>query len=180
VVISRLLVRIVTVLFVPYRWRSFLTLYSLQRVLILVLIQRVIGINRHVRWPVHPTTFVKSSENIDPGTRTPGLSPGCYFDGRAGIRFGSNVRVGPHVKIISKNHDLKDFDRFPEASPVLIGKDCWLGAGSIILPNVQLGPHTIVAAGAVVTKSFREGDVVLGGVPARVVKRLSKYDTRDL
>jgi acetyltransferase-like isoleucine patch superfamily enzyme len=45
----------------------------------------------------------------------------------------------------------------------------------VILPGVELGPHTILAAGAVVTKSFKEGNQVLAGVPAQVVKKLDVY-----
>ena len=44
--------------------------------------------------------------------------------------------------------------------------------GAIILPGVTLGDFTIVAAGAVVTKSFPDGHVVLGGNPAKVIKHL--------
>jgi len=43
---------------------------------------------------------------------------------------------------------------------------------AVILPGVHLGDHTIVAAGSVVTKSFPQGNCILGGVPAKVVKEL--------
>ena len=59
-------------------------------------------------WPVHRTTQVISPENIDPGTRTPGLGMGSHLDGRNGIVFGRNVWIGPNVKIISMNHDFLD------------------------------------------------------------------------
>ncbi len=50
----------------------------------------------------------------------------------------------------------------------------WVGMNSVITAGVELGPRTIVAAGAVVTKSFPEGFCVLAGVPAKVVKKLDK------
>ena len=55
---------------------------------------------------------------------------------------------------------------------VEIGRYCWLGMGSVILPNITLGDFTIVAAGAVVTKSFPVGHVVIGGNPARPLRQL--------
>jgi acetyltransferase-like isoleucine patch superfamily enzyme len=50
---------------------------------------------------------------------------------------------------------------------VNIGERCWLGMNAIILPGVTLGPYTVVAAGAVVTRSFHEGHCILMGMPAR-------------
>jgi len=45
--------------------------------------------------------------------------------------------------------------------------------GSIILPNVVIGDHTTVAAGAIVTKSFPEGYCIIGGNPAKIIKKLT-------
>lgn len=75
-----------------------------------------------------------------------------------------------------------DFDHNPRAyfcktyaKPVTIGNDCWIGAGAIILGGVTLGDNVTVAAGAVVTRSF-PGDCIIGGVPARVIR---KFNTRE-
>ena len=54
-------------------------------------------------------------------------------------------------------------------SGVVVGDDCWLGAGSTILDGVSIGEGSIVAAGAVVTESF-PAYCVLGGIPARVIR----------
>jgi len=139
------------------------------------LIQKVIGINRSVPWPVHWSSKVSAPSMIDRGTRCPGLSSGCHIDGRNGIIFGRNVWVGPRVSIISMNHGVNDYNRYIESDPIVIGDNCWLAANAVILPEVELGPHTIVAAGAVVTKSFKEGNQVIAGVPAKVVKKLDNY-----
>jgi acetyltransferase-like isoleucine patch superfamily enzyme len=103
---------------------------------------------------------------------------GCYLDGRAGIRFGENVWVGPRVIVVSKNHDLNHYECYVDSGPVFIGRDSWLGANCIVLPGVVMGPHTVVAAGAVVTASFPEGNQVLAGCPARVVKKLPDYGVK--
>ncbi len=101
--------------------------------------------------------------------------PGCYIQAMNGIHVGRNLWVGPGVKIISANHDPCDYARHIKTNPIKIGDDCWLGSNCVILPGVELGDHTIVAAGAVVTKSFDEGDIMLAGVPAKIIKRLDKY-----
>ena len=138
--------------------------------------QKVCRINSEVPWPVHPTSKVRKPENIQRGTRTPGLSIGCHIDGRNGIVLGQNVWIGPRVSIISMNHDVNNFNAYVSQGPIVIEKNSWLGANSIILPGVHLGKHTVVAAGAVVTKCFPQGDQMLAGVPARVVKRLESYN----
>lgn len=104
---------------------------------------------------------------------------GCHIDGRNGIIFGRNVWIGPRVSVISMNHDPNDYHSYIDNGPIVIGDNCWLGANSVILPDVKLGEHTVVAAGAVVTKSFKEGNQVLAGVPACVVKKLDEYKVKS-
>ena len=137
--------------------------------------QKVQGYNRKVPWPVHFTSQVKCYEKIQRGTNYPGYAMGCYIDGRNGIIFEENVLTGPNVSIISMNHDLLDYNSYISGKPIILRKNTWLSNGCIILPEVELGEHTIVAAGAVVTKSFPEGNQVIGGNPARVIKKIEPY-----
>lgn len=148
---------------------------SRKKLLKLLFIQKIIGFNRKVPWPVHPTSFVKGYENITPGTKAPGLAMGVYIDGRNGIILEDNVRIGPKVSIISRDHQLDDYNSYKEEQPIRIGRNSLLTTGCIILPGVELGEHTVVAAGAVVTKSFPEGHQVLAENPARVIKNLGAY-----
>jgi acetyltransferase-like isoleucine patch superfamily enzyme len=103
-----------------------------------------------------------------------GFSPGCYIQANNGIRIGSNVLIGPGVKIISANHNLCDYSKWDSARPIEIGDNCWLSANCVLLPGVKLGDHVVVAAGAVVTKDAPDNCVV-AGVPARVIRRLDPY-----
>jgi acetyltransferase-like isoleucine patch superfamily enzyme len=132
------------------------------------------GGNRKAYWPVHYTSTVYDADKIYAGVDTcPGLSKGCYIQGKGTIYIGDYTQIGPQVVIVSANHDPYDSRKhFPE--PVKIGKYCWLGAGCKIMPGVELGDWTIVAAGAVVTKSFPEGYCVIGGVPAKMIKPLER------
>lgn len=143
-----------------------------------VFFQKIVRINSHVPWPVHRTSVIIEPKKIQKGTRCPGLSMGCYLDGRNGILFGENVWLGPRVSVISMNHDLCDYEKYTVTTPIVIGDNCWLATGCIILPGVRLGNHVIVAAGAVVTQSFEEDNIVLGGVPARIIKRIGAYGSK--
>lgn len=91
------------------------------------------------------------------------------------ITIGNDVVMGPDVVMMATSHKFARLDipinlqgARPE-EPIVIGNDCWIGTRVIILPGVHLGSSCIVAAGAVVTKSFPDR-CILGGVPARCIK----------
>ena len=63
--------------------------------------------------------------------------------------------------------------------PIIIGNNCWIGTNAILLPGVELGEHVIVAAGSVVTKSFKESNIVIGGNPAKILKSIPPYFSKQ-
>jgi len=140
-----------------------------------VFVQKVLRINSRVPWLVHWTSVIKAVNKIERGTNNPGLSMGCYLDGRNGIIIGKNVWIGPRVNLISMNHQADDYTSYISKAPIVIGDNCWLATNATILSGVRLGNHVIVAAGTVVTKSFPEDDILLAGVPAKVIKKLGPY-----
>jgi acetyltransferase-like isoleucine patch superfamily enzyme len=88
------------------------------------------------------------------------------------------VSIGPRVTLImasDPNHSrlIKIFP--PIRGSITIGKDAWLGAGVIILPNVVIGECAAIAAGAVVTGNI-EPNTLSGGVPSKLIKHLPKID----
>ena len=137
--------------------------------------QRIFGCNRHVPWPVHPSSLIKCPENIKRGSKAPGIARNCYIDGRNGIIIEENVWIAQGVSIISQNHKTDDYSKYEVTQPVIIRKNSLLGVNCIILPGVELGEHTIVGAGAVVTKSFPEGNLVIAGNPAKPIRKLGEY-----
>lgn len=136
--------------------------------------QKVLGFNKTAYWPMHFSSVVNGVENIKIGIGTaPGLAPGCYIQGTGKIEIGDYTIIAPNVGIISANHSLYDYSQHEKGS-VIIGRYCWIGMNSIIMPNVVLGDHTIVAGGAVVTKKFEGGYCVIGGNPAKIIKNIEK------
>lgn len=96
------------------------------------------------------------------------VNEGCFFEAGAAISIGSGSLLGPNVTILTSNHELVDgvpSQRYT-ATPVVIGRNCWLGAGSILTPGVRLGDGVTLAAGAVVTQNLTDPGVY-AGVPAR-------------
>jgi acetyltransferase-like isoleucine patch superfamily enzyme len=99
---------------------------------------------------------------------------GCYLSGTGGLTIGDNCLFAPDVKVITGGHNFDDVTR-PiieqgiNRGRVFIEDNVWIGAGAIILPNVRIGSGSVVAAGAVVTKSVEPNSVV-GGVPATLLR----------
>jgi serine acetyltransferase len=150
---------------------------GLKNYLLYSLFQKVFRINSQVPWPVHWSSVVSSYKNIKYNNEiTPlGYSPSSYIQATNGIIVGSNVIHAAGLTIITSNHEMNDFTRHTKNRPVTIGDNCWIGANVTILPEVELGNHVIVAAGSVVTKSFNENNIVIGGVPAKVLKKIEPY-----
>jgi acetyltransferase-like isoleucine patch superfamily enzyme len=125
---------------------------------------------------IHPTPGyhvlcrVDYPENIEGSPKC--SSYGCFLQAVGKITLGEDVWLAPNVGIITAGHDFDDLSKNSAPKSVTIGDHCWIGMNAVILPGVILGNHTMVGAGSVVTKSFPEGDCVIAGNPARVIKRL--------
>jgi len=90
------------------------------------------------------------------------------------ITIGKNCMMAPHVCISAATHPLEVERRARGeefTAPIVIGDNVWIGANATICPGVILGNGVVVGAGAVVTKSFPD-NVVIGGVPARILKKV--------
>lgn len=103
--------------------------------------------------------------------------------GQGGVQIGDRVYTSPYTQIIAVNHVFDDPNRpFTEqgitAQGIVIEDDVWLGAGSVITDGVRIGKGAVVAAGAVVIEDV-EPHTVVGGVPAKTIKKIDgAVDTR--
>jgi len=137
--------------------------------------QKIFGLNRHIKYPVHFTnTISRMNFKIDRSSVISLASnSGIYIQAINGVSIGKNCIIASGTKIISANHDLKNYDQHVKSDPIVIGDNCWIGANAVVLPGVTLVNHVIVGAGAVVTKSFEKNSVI-SGVPAKQIPKVSK------
>ena len=94
------------------------------------------------------------------------------------IYIGDYTMIGPNVVISTAGHPI--LPELREKSyqfniPVHIGKNCWLGAGVIVLPGVTIGDNSVIGAGSIVTKDI-PANVVAVGNPCRVLREINEHD----
>ena len=110
-----------------------------------------------------------------------GISPNFTLFVRGSVEIGNDVIIGPTVTIIAENHRFDDIETLirvqgTKRSGIKICNNVWIGASATILDGVTLGEGCIVAAGAVVTKDV-EPFTIVGGVPARLIRKRNNEDT---
>lgn len=102
------------------------------------------------------------------------IGKNCCIYGNASVFIGNNCDLAPDVSFATGTHHIGTHNRRAGegyCEQIQIGNGCWVGLRSMILSGVIIGDGTIIGAGAVVTKSF-ENDVIVAGVPGRVIKKL--------
>ena len=94
------------------------------------------------------------------------------------IYIGDYTMLAPNVVIATAAHPILPELREKQYQfnlPVHIGRNCWLGAGVIVLPGVTIGDNTVIGAGSVVTKDI-PANVVAVGNPCKVLREISEHD----
>lgn len=96
------------------------------------------------------------------------------------INIGNNVTVSTNVTFVTHYNSIKLL--YPEKSDVfgkiVIGNNCFIGENVTILYGVTLADNIIVAAGSVVTKSFRNSNIIIGGNPAHIINTWDKFSEK--
>ncbi|HML34175.1 acyltransferase [Sporomusa sphaeroides] len=101
------------------------------------------------------------------------------------IYIGKKVTIADGVRFITHDggnwifrHDDK-YEKVNNFGNIIVHDNCFIGADSIILPGITIGPNSVVGAGAVVTKNVPERSVVAGN-PARVITDIQTYYMNNL
>lgn len=92
------------------------------------------------------------------------------------VTIGNHVNLAQGITVTALNHNFENVElRIDEqgvsTNPVTIADDVWIGANAVVLPGVSIGSHSVVAAGAVVTKDVPAHSLV-AGVPAKIIRKL--------
>ncbi|MBO5246077.1 MAG: sugar O-acetyltransferase [Eubacterium sp.] len=94
------------------------------------------------------------------------------------IYIGDYTMLGPNVVLATAGHPLLPELRekgYQYNMSIHIGKNCWLGAGVIVLPGITIGDNVVVGAGSVVTKDL-PSNVIAVGNPCRVLREVNEHD----
>ncbi|MBK1826596.1 sugar O-acetyltransferase [Haloferula rosea] len=112
------------------------------------------------------------------------LNVDCFIQDCAEVRIGSDVLIGPGVRLCTASHPLDPGQRVvpstgPDhapyrtfASPITVGDRVWIGASVTVLGGVTLGEGSVIGAGSVVTRDIPPG-MLATGVPARVTRAVT-------
>jgi maltose O-acetyltransferase len=90
------------------------------------------------------------------------------------VRFGDNCLLGPGVHIYTATHPIDPNERNSGkeyAKPIIVGDNVWIGGSTVINPGVTIGDNVVIASGSVVTKDV-PNNVVVGGNPAKIIKKI--------
>lgn len=118
-----------------------------------------------------PPFYTDFGKNITLGKNV-FVNSDCKFQDQGGIFIDDGALIGHGVVLATLNHDMDPEKRQQlHPAPIHIGKNVWIGANAVICSGVTIGDNAVVAAGAVVVKDVKENTVV-GGVPAKLIKRI--------
>ena len=118
-----------------------------------------------------PPIYTDFGKTITVGKRV-FINAGCCFQDQGGIEIGDDCLIGHQVVFATINHNFAPERRGDMSlAPIRLGKRVWIGAHATILAGVTIGDNSIVAAGAVVTKNVPP-NVIVGGVPAKIIKEI--------
>jgi acetyltransferase-like isoleucine patch superfamily enzyme len=132
-----------------------------------------VGIGDHSRVIVSTSLndigdFIKIGNNV-------GIGEFAYLGGAGGLEIGDDCIVGQYLSCHPENHNYENIDlpirhQGVNRKGIKIGNNCWIGSKVTVLDGVTIGSGCIIAAGAVVNKSFPDNSII-GGVPAKLLKK---------
>lgn len=109
------------------------------------------------------------------------INMGAMMLDGAPITIGSNVLIGPNCQFYTAGHSMdyrsrRKWETF--CKPIVVGDDVWVGGNTVICQGVTIGARSVIAANSVVTKDMPE-DCLIGGTPARVIRKLHENETPE-
>lgn len=119
------------------------------------------------------TTFDNPGKGIWLGDNV-GIGEFAYLGGAGGLTIGSGCIIGQYFSCHPENHLCADLNieirlQGTSRKGIEIGENCWIGSKVTLLDGVKVGSGSVIAAGAVVTRSFPANSII-GGVPAKLIK----------
>ena len=142
------------------------------------LMERIVGRAVPESFRLFPPFTTDFGANIHLGEQI-FINSGCRFQDQGGIWIGDRCFIGHDVVMATLDHSLAVADRATtHPAPIRLGSDVWVGAKAVITSGVTIGDGAVIAAGAVVTRDVPPCTIV-GGVPAKVIRRLTADEAGD-
>lgn len=124
-----------------------------------------------------PPLYADFGKNLRIG-REVFINAGCHFQDHGGVTIGDGCQIGHNVVFATLDHGIDPSERKNTCpAPIVLGRNVWIGAHATILRGVSIGDNAVVAAGAVVVRDVA-ADTIVGGVPARVIRRIETDEKR--
>ena len=120
-----------------------------------------------------PPFYTDFGKNITIGSNV-FINSDCKFQDQGGIFIDDGALIGHGVVLATLDHDLAPEKRQQlHPAPIYIGKGVWIGANATITSGVTIGDNAVIAAGAVVDRDVPP-DTIVGGVPAKIIKKIDE------
>ena len=123
-----------------------------------IVLGKNIGIRRNCEIAVSEKGIINFEDNVF-------LNNGCMIVSHCSISIGAGTRLGPMVMVYDHDYDYTDRIAFESgkhiSEAINIGKNCWIGAGAIILKGSQIGNNCVIGAGAVIKGSYKDNSIIV-------------------
>ena len=138
--------------------------------------QKIIGFNRNVPWPVDFRSKILGPEHIKKGIMCdPGDNIGIYINAYGGLKIGDNVNIGQNTTITTTNHNIYDHRKTSEKQGITIGNNVWIGANCSIVAGVKIGNNVTIGAGCVIRDDIPSNSIVIQEPNSIIIKEKKPY-----
>ncbi len=138
--------------------------------------QKIMGFNRNVPWPVDFRSQVIGFEHIEKGIMCdPGDNIGVYINAYGGLKIGNNVGISENTVIATTNHNIYDHRKTGVKKGIIIGDNVWIGANCCILAGVEIGNNVTIGAGCVIRDNIPSNSLVIQNTKSITIKKKKEY-----
>ena len=124
--------------------------------------QKIIGINRNIPWPVDFRSKIIGVEYIQKGIMCdPGDNIGIYINAYGGLQLGNNVNIGQNTTITTTNHNIYDHRKIGNKRGIIIGDNVWIGANCCIVAGIKIGDNVTIGAGCTIRQNIPSNSLVI-------------------
>lgn len=139
--------------------------------------QKIMGFNRSVPWPVDFRSKILGAEHIIKGIMCdPGDNIGIYINAYGGLKLGNNVNIGQNTIITTTNHNIYDHRKIGNKKGVIIGNNVWIGANCCIVAGVTIGNNVTIGAGCTIREDIPSNSLVIHEKNTISIKEKKAYE----